>query len=1502
MLTDVLQLALLAASVIGILCFAIAAIALRRSQPRRNERFWRRGFYEDQDGKATSSAVSGFSNIRHKRVASLFSLLGLAYSTTIFSLTIKTFPDDDGLVSAGCLRIAAWLFIFAQCICLHTEAGPTKSYDLGLTIAASTLLLMLNIGCETYGTLVYTVDTTGSAYLGMGWVYIGVELACSCVVLFAAITIPRRPQLFHKRVLVDEQYTISALKRYTYAWASGILDKGRSVVQLDFIDLPSVHHRLRARHLLQSFTHLRALYCSPLWLTVYRAHASQFQWLWILTTLEGAMGYAPLWFLYKFLTTLDAVQSTGAPTLNLWMWVFALGLFRMAAYALSARVVWFSGTALEVPIRSQLSSLIYRKSLKMKHMHFHGRSLNSDEQAATEASNNAENPDHSGEPNSTQSIVNLLGVDANRVAEFSARQYMFLYIFVTFAIGMAFLIPLIGWAATLAGLLGPVLLAPLNAMASQKYGQAQKNIMRNRDRKVVAVNEALQGIRQIKFSATEQQWQDRIMGIRRDELQNQRSIFIWLIGLRLFWVSSPILLSVISLATYALHTPLTAPTAFTAMSIFANLEFALSLIPFAITQLLDALVSCRRIEGLLDSDENTRTTDYSDTVSFRNVSVAWPGKPESDLKTRYALTKLDLDFPRGELSILIGKTGAGKSLLLASIIGEADVLSGSISSPMGHDESSALSRKGSPTSCVAYVTQDPWLENASIKDNILFGDVFDSERYTETLRATALDEDLRVMPRRDLTPVGPQGIALSGGQRWRLTLARALYSNADTLVIDDIFSAVDAHIARFILENSLFGPLGRNRTKILATHHVSLCLPRTLYAVVIDRDSRTARGLSGSSLRQLEHAHGVFDSLPDETQMVPHLATDPNLYAKDVVPLDESEFREQGSVKWYFYKKYLASTGAWWLWACAIVIVVASQFALLGRGWWVKMWTAPEDGRTSANRGDEGKAIHGLVFYLVIYVFISLSAALLEAVKCSFVYLSALRTSRQLFAQLTFSVLRAKLFWLNTTPLGRILNRFTVDFTVIDLRIPGDTHMLLSAFMSLGVITVGGLATSSYIILPEIALIATSVIYAIRYLGGAREVKRLESLARSPILELHGTSLRGLTTLRAFGKSGHFMSRMLDTLDVQSKANWSYWLVTQWMDFRMGILGSLFTLFVAMTITIENIEPSLAGFALNFTLSFTQSVEDAINRWSSLQLNMNATERVVEYGSIETEESPTHHVSPDWPHEGNIKFKQLYARYATHLPDVLKGIDLEIAAGSRVGIIGRTGAGKSSLALALFRCLDMRSGSILIGDLDTAKVPLDKLRRALSIIPQDPVLFSGTLRSNLDPFQQYDDDTLHEALDLLGVGETSNEKAEALNMQHSLAAANNTVFTDLDGSISEGGFNLSQGQRQLLCLARALLSKTKIMVMDEATSSVDMATDSLIQASLRQHFQDTTLLVVAHRLSTVADFDQIAVVAEGRISEYGTPRELFAAKGEFYRLVCESGERAQLEKIVLGMP
>jgi ABC-type multidrug transport system fused ATPase/permease subunit len=816
-------------------------------------------------------------------------------------------------------------------------------------------------------------------------------------------------------------------------------------------------------------------------------------------------------------------------------------------------------------------------------------------------------------------------------------------------------------------------------------------------------------------------------------------------------------------------------------------------------------------------------------------------------------------------------------------------------------------------SSIAYVAQITWIENATIRDNILFGLPFDRDRYQDTLAAAALQTDLETFDDGDLTEVGSQGINLSGGQRWRVTLARALYSRAEILVLDDIFSAVDAHVGRHILEKALTGKLSNGRTRILATHHVALSLPKAAYAVQLCDNGKVQEIMSpqklvNSDARSKDNIGN--GGTPEMTTTTPTAGGSTDATLSKPRTFVEEEFREQGSIRWSVYKKYITSSGALGVWALAVAVVVASQLALLARGWWMKLWTEsgekhsrPHHSTAEANRQIDQKG-RSLAFYMGFYVAISLSAAFLEAVKCAFVYVVALRSSRRLFESLTRAVLRAPLRWLDTVPLGRILNRFTADFALIDSRIPGDTHMFMSAILSVSIISVAGMAVSFYMIAPAIMLLVISLHYTSRYLAGAREIRRLESTAKSPIMELYGTSLAGLSTIRAFDKVDVYISRMMSLLDNQSRSNWAFWLVSQWMDFRMGVIGSLFALFVGVTIVAEDIDASLAGFALSFTFGYTTSIEDAINRFSNLQLNMNSTERVKEFLKVDAEDYAGLSVPTNWPSEGHISIQELQVGYAPALPSVLKGLSVEIKPRQRVGVVGRTGAGKSSLALALFRFLEARSGSINIDGLDISTLKLEQLRARLAIIPQDPVLFAGTVRSNLDPLGQQSDELLLQALRRVHLIDVLRR---ATTVRRAFVENNDTsnngyfnAFESLDSCISEGGLNLSQGQRQLLCLARVVITQSKIMLLDEATSAVDMKTDSLIQRSIREEFKQSTLIVVAHRLSTVADFDRILVMADGKAVEYGEPRELLVRKGEFWKLVCESGERERLERIING--
>lgn len=568
--------------------------------------------------------------------------------------------------------------------------------------------------------------------------------------------------------------------------------------------------------------------------------------------------------------------------------------------------------------------------------------------------------------------------------------------------------------------------------------------------------------------------------------------------------------------------------------------------------------------------------------------------------------------------------------------------------------------------------------------------------------------------------------------------------------------------------------------------------------------------------------------------------------------------------------------------------------------------------RNDTNKIYTARQADDLWFYLSIYVGLSVVACVVGSLRYYCILTASIRASRNLFEQLIYAVLRAPLRWLDTVPLGRILNRFTADFHLIDSRLGYDMgFMAYQALEVLGII-VAGVLVSPLLILFAVILLGICLHFSTRYLAGAREIKRLESNAKSPIFEQFGSALAGLVTIRAFTKVDTYVNRMYRLLDRHAQAWWHLWLFNRWFGFRMNLIGALFsTITAALIVSIHGMRASLAGFALSFALQYTGAISWCLRQYASVELDMNATERVVEYSNITIENQAGEDVPAAWPTEGRLDVEDLVVSYAPDLPPVLKGLSFSVEKNQRVGVVGRTGAGKSSLTLALFRFLEAREGRIIIDGIDVSKIKLYDLRSRLAIIPQDPVLFSGTVRSNLDPFEEYTDAELRDALERVHLVDNTDSGSATPLLPGSGAATpggtiikNNTnIFRSLSSPISEGGQNLSQGQRQLLCLARAIVARPKIMVLDEATSAVDMSTDALIQRSIRSEFgrNATTLLVIAHRLSTIVDFDRILVMDAGRAVEFGSPRELMDIDGGVFRsLVEESGERKVLEETIFN--
>lgn len=564
---------------------------------------------------------------------------------------------------------------------------------------------------------------------------------------------------------------------------------------------------------------------------------------------------------------------------------------------------------------------------------------------------------------------------------------------------------------------------------------------------------------------------------------------------------SPIALTATSLAVYALlYGELTPSVAFTAIGVFGGLEVTLSVIPELTTDLLDAWISIDRIEKYLNAPEVVKNTNDAPNISFEDAQIAWPsdnGEESEDANLRYILSNINVSFPEKELSVISGKTGTGKSLLLAAILGEVDVLGGKVNvprAPQTKDRHDHLANKDNwiiPSS-VAFVSQIPWIENASIKDNILFGLPDDEYRYSKVLEVCALKKDLEMLADGEKTEIGANGINLSGGQRWRVTFARALYSRAGILVLDDIFSAVDAHVGRFIFEKGLTGELGVGRTRILVTHHVALVKSRTKYIVELGEGTVENAGLvkeleaDGTLMQIISHEENEVGAQEDEDPTAVNSEESSN--AETVEPLKkieskvakkfvEEEKREEGRVKTHIYLSYMKSSGGWPFWSTAVFLFAMLQSLVTGRAWWLRLWTGHDEKHTdmtsilsysyqthgfSASNGTSTQlrtldsSTESLRYYLGIYVLFSVVSVLVGTGRYFFIYTGSIRASKRLFDKLCFTILRTPLRWMDTVPLGRILNRFTADFNVVDARLSSDIAFGANNFFRLiGVILAG---------------------------------------------------------------------------------------------------------------------------------------------------------------------------------------------------------------------------------------------------------------------------------------------------------------------------------------------------------------------------------------------------------------------------------------------------------------
>ncbi|GME61850.1 ATP-dependent bile acid permease [Neofusicoccum parvum] len=1496
--------------------------------------------YADRDGVATDESMRRYSTRWQIALAALCAAAGVCIS---LAKAVLLTLDGEAVLLAW-LACAIWLPLVIQAIDISIEKEPVRKYNVALT-NSMTYLLSFAVFC-------YIDD-----FRHLSAPHLGLAITRVCLALAGFLVcslLPRRPDVYYNDQIVDRQRTASALERYTYTWLSPLLAFAAKQGLLHQADLPMLDSAARARDLHDDFAAHHARRPGPLWRKVARAHARALAAQYLLTTLDSVLIVAPQAAMFRLLKLLEDRQKGASVTLEASLWVGGLGLGILVQNFFENWRWWVSYGYLNVPIRVQLSALIFAKSMRRKDT----KGVQKREEEGKDGL--GEEDGEEAMKQTQQGTINLVGVDTKRVADYVTYQNGFLGAVIKIAVSFVFIYKLVGWQALVAGIIAQIATIPLNMYFAKRYSSAQNDLMAARDRKLAVLNEALMGIRQIKFSALEQQWQKKISDYREAELQTIWRVFIADTFLIFCWIFGPYMLSAVTLAVHAIiNDRLTPSVAFTTIGILTQIEGTMAFIPELLAAGFDAWVSVKRIEEYLNTPEKPQNTKPGDHISFKDASIAWPSDSEKNEES-FVLRDLNFTFPARQLSVISGRTGSGKTLLLKAILGEVDVISGTIEVPQAPAPEQRYDHKANRKnwiidSAIAFVGQQPWIENCSFRDNVLFGLPFDANRYRKVISACSLDKDLTMLTDGDSTEIGAQGINLSGGQRWRITLARALYSRAGILVMDDIFSAVDAHVGRHIFENALTGELAIGRTRIIVTHHVSLCLPKTKFEVFLS-EGRIERAGTVESLRRTGELQDILEEerneeaiadgdahldVPNGNGHVPRRRSSAFRRRSSVASVGEGggdalarylsrtsersdfiddgghadigdkepvkkfveeETKMKGKVLWSVYLQYVRAGGGYWFWAGIVLSFCAIQALILGRSWWLTIWTSQYETKSEPAKPFVASVLqHPMVhgartpyhaqtltrdtkFYVGIYVLISCCISFCGTLRYFWVYCGSIRASRRLFDDLTYAVLRAPLRWLDTVPTGRVLNRFTADFSTLDLeQANAFSFMLFNLLMVVGIV-IAGMMVTPIMILFAVILLALCIRYALYYLVGARETKRLESLAKSPVFELFGAALSGLSTIRAFGKADDYIDAMFAKIDLHGQTMMYMWAFNRWLTFRLGVVGAAFAIAMAALIVSLNIDAALAGFAIGFTLEYSIAVVWMLRQYAIVELSMNAVERILEYSEIAIEDQSGADAPAHWPAEGRLEVEDLVVSYASDLEPVLKGVSFSVNPNERIGVVGRTGAGKSSLTLALFRFLEARGGSIYIDGLDIGTIKLHDLRSRLAIIPQDPVLFSGTVRSNIDPFGEHDDQELREALERVHLvapssrPSTSSSSSSSENLGEIAdppPATNANPFSSLNTTISEGGANLSQGQRQLLCLARAIVARPKVMILDEATSAVDKATDALIQRSVREEFSESTLVVIAHRLSTIADFDRILVLGEGRVVEYGSPRELW---------------------------
>lgn len=1370
----------------------------------------------------------------------------------------------------------------------------------------------------------------------------------------------------------------SIVSRVCFSWVGGLVRLGgsRPLYMRDLGELRKTHQPAECAKSLQrawddetkdQADHVPSL-ANALWKTLrYRIMTSGLARVWRLNS-----GFLEPWLIKKLLVVVENPARPGAVWFGL-MWSMII-LIASALSTILFNIYCQEVIKGEVLVKNSVTSLLYRKLLRLsassKQSNIHGK------------------------------LMNLIGSDTTRIQDMMwYLQFFWLSpgLAIVCIISVTFLT---SFYAALAGCAVLAVLAPIGAFVAKKMEKLREAQTAITDARVHATNEIFHTMKTVKLYALEEHFAKGADEARQRELKTLLKLqLVRAVSESINDAMIPIM-SLATLATFVLRGGVLTPSiAFAVLSTFGALHWPFIMITSSISATVECFVSIRRMEEFLSLPEvpglQQSEEVESGEISIKDASFAW--------EFEESLKNINFNAKKGTLTCIVGPIGSGKSSLLNTMLGEMRKISGHV-----HVRGK-----------ISYAPQTPFLLHTTVRENITFGQEFDEERYAKTIEACALQADLDVLLAGDQTVIGERGINLSGGQKARIAMARAVYSDTEIVLLDDPLSAVDAHVGHKLF-NECIKELLKEKTVLLVTHQLQYVTHGDFLVVMAngqiehsgtpsqlreagvdlaalidqfneelnkfhaDHDATDAKksddneeldldgsfgsvhlthsaGSSNGSLnksRRLHtsngidpHAHtnGATDpsqiSILNDVHYHSDLSEDQQKAVKSSVNVTSKEERGTGSIGAAVYRFYFGVKWKWW--ALALLLVILHQVLTFGLQIYVGRWSAkntpagnktnialpssshsssyvlfdhitftPSDlpttngvnsvyissahhlldyvyeagsefasklGSTGAFFGDiaskfsasaaKNKVPSSTKTFLAIYTAGSLLIVFLQMLRISIILVVSTWTGKAVYLKMFDRLIHAPMSFFDTTPKGRIASRCASDTDSMDSKLGEPLYsgvVGLSALISTLTVTFISVGWWALAFVP-VMIINISIFN--RVIGPFRDATRLDGNAKAPLNTLFSESLNGLYTLRAFKREPEFATEMLHKVDGASRTYYYRQALERWLNIRVGILGAVTSAVLGSVavFSTRSIDPGLVAVALVGLLENSHAVGYLIHDYAHVETYMNSVERIKQYTEIQVERPQIiDHCRPpkDWPQYGCIKFENVSFRYRPGLPLVLNEISLLIKPGEKIGVVGRTGAGKSSLLSALLSLSPISTGRIMIDDEDISKMGVGDLRSRLSIIPQDPVIFDGTIRHNLDPFGHYEDKDIWETI----------RRVHLLDVIDALPSK-------LDEKMAEDGANLSLGQRQLICVGRALLKHSKILLLDEASSSIDLETDYLLQKTLRTEFSHCTTITIAHRLATIMDSDRVLVLDAGKVKEFDAPNILLARPDSLFSLL-----------------